>query len=107
MRFLFTAFCYDPRSGGYDMLVSAYVDGFNFYEASKNKSWYPYGWCNWTKTIENYCPRAEVRVKYFTSDVSPRHRGSRARQDLHLRGERGKCGGVRTGVESFKQRDTE
>lgn len=71
--------------GGYDMLVSAYVDGFNFYEASRNKSWYPYGWCNWTKTIENYCPGAEVRVKYFTSDVSPRHRGSRARQDLHLR----------------------
>ena len=33
--------------------------------------------------------------------------GTHQRQDLHLYGEGGKCGGVRTGVESFKQRDTE
>jgi uncharacterized LabA/DUF88 family protein len=67
------------------MMVSAYIDGFNFYEASKNKRWYPYGWCNWKKTIERCCPGAEVSVKYFTSAVSPRNRGAKERQDLHIR----------------------
>jgi len=67
-----------------DIRVSAYIDGFNFFETSKGKDWYPYGWCNWTKTIQNYSPGAQVRVLYFTSDISPRNRGANHRQKLHL-----------------------
>jgi uncharacterized LabA/DUF88 family protein len=67
------------------MTVCAYVDGLNFYEASKNKWWYPYGWCDWKKTIQNYSPAENVILKYFTSEVSPRNRGATERQKLHLR----------------------
>ncbi len=28
------------------MRVTGYIDGMNFYEASKDKKWYPAGWCN-------------------------------------------------------------
>jgi hypothetical protein len=67
------------------MIASAYIDGLNFYEASKNKWWYPYGWCDWKKTIQNYSPGATVILKYFTSEISPRNRGAKERQQLHLR----------------------
>jgi len=33
------------------MRVLGYIDGMNFYEASKDKRWYPAGWCNWTQTL--------------------------------------------------------
>jgi hypothetical protein len=49
------------------MHVSGYIDGMNFYKASKNKHWYPAGWCNWSQTISEYCPAAEVSVRYFTT----------------------------------------
>jgi len=67
------------------MKVSLYVDGLNFYESSKRYRWYPYGWCNWRKTIENYCPGAEVQVKYFTSERSGRDQEAMERQRLHLK----------------------
>lgn len=33
------------------MRAVADIDGMNFYESSKDKRWYPAGWCNWLKTI--------------------------------------------------------
>ena len=67
------------------MKVFLYVDGLNFYESSKRQWWYPYGWCNWRKTIENYCPGAEVQVRYFTSERSGNDRDAMERQRLHLK----------------------
>jgi hypothetical protein len=47
------------------MRAVAYIDGMNFYEASKDKQWYPAGWCNWMETIATYAPSATgVSVKY-------------------------------------------
>jgi uncharacterized LabA/DUF88 family protein len=66
------------------MRVIAYIDGMNFYEASKNHSWYPAGWCNWTETIRAYCPGAVVSVRYFTSKYIGGDRKRKRRQDLHL-----------------------
>lgn len=67
------------------MNASAYIDGLNFYEASKKKWWYPYGWCDWKRTIQNYSPGAKVVLKYFTAEISPRNSSAAARQKLHLR----------------------
>jgi len=67
------------------MHVIGYIDGMNFYEASKNKSWYPAGWCNWSQTISEYRPGAEVFVRYFTTLYTGRDKKRIARQDLHLR----------------------
>jgi uncharacterized LabA/DUF88 family protein len=66
--------------------VYMYVDGFNFYHASlENPAVYPYGWCNWKDTAQNYCgPNATVaKVKYFTSLV--RDARKVARQTLHIK----------------------
>ena len=49
------------------MNVIGYIDGLNFYETSKDKDYYPAGWCNWTQTIGAYCPGADVLVRYFTT----------------------------------------
>lgn len=67
------------------MTTFAYIDGLNFYERSKGKWWYPYGWCDWNKTIQNYSTGAKVTVKYFTTEVSPANRSAAERQRLHLR----------------------
>ena len=67
------------------MKVLLYVDGLNFYESSKRQWWYPYGWCNWRKTIENYCPGSEVQVKYFTSERAGKDPEAVGRQRLHLK----------------------
>jgi len=64
--------------------VIGYIDGMNFYEASKNKSWYPAGWCNWSETMSAYCPNAEVSVRYFTTLYTGRDRKRIDRQTLHL-----------------------
>jgi uncharacterized LabA/DUF88 family protein len=66
------------------MRVIAYIDGMNFYEASKNQPWYPAGWCNWTETIRAYCPGDVVSVRYFTSLYIGGDRKRALRQELHL-----------------------
>jgi uncharacterized LabA/DUF88 family protein len=66
------------------MRVIGYIDGLNFYEASKNKEWYPAGWCNWTETLSAYCPGAEVSVRYFTALYAGRDERRAQRQRLHL-----------------------
>ena len=66
------------------MRVVGYIDGMNFYEASKYKHWYPAGWCNWTETIGVYCPGAAVSVKYFTSLYTGTDQKIVRRQKLHL-----------------------
>jgi len=65
--------------------VTGYVDGMNFYEASKGKPWYPSGWCNWRETFAEYCPGSEVSVRYFTSRYEGGNRERVERQNLHLR----------------------
>jgi len=63
----------------------AYIDGFNFYHASLEvEAFYPYGWCNWKATIQNYCglDSRVIHVKYFTSLV--RDAGKSRRQTLHI-----------------------
>lgn len=67
------------------MKVIGYVDGMNFYEASKGKPWYPAGWCNWRETFAAYCPGADVSVCYFTSLYVGGNRERVKRQKLHLR----------------------
>ncbi len=67
------------------MKVIGYIDGLNFYEASKDKRWYPAGWCNWSETVAAYCPGAEVAVRYFTSLYVGGNRERVERQKLHLR----------------------
>lgn len=67
------------------MRVIGYIDGMNFYESSKNKSWYPAGWCNWAETISAYCPGAEVSIRYFTTLYAGRDKKRVDRQTLHLR----------------------
>ena len=66
--------------------VYVYVDGFNFYLATKWTNAYPYGWCNWRLTAENYCgqSREVVHVKYFTSKIITRDAAKRRRQNLHI-----------------------
>ena len=66
------------------MRVVGYIDGMNFYEASKDQAWYPAGWCNWTQTLGVYCPGAEVSVRYFTSLYVGRDMKQVRRQKLHL-----------------------
>ena len=66
------------------MRTIGYIDGLNFYEASKNKQWYPMGWCNWHKTISAYCPNAEVAIRYFTTLYTGRDTRRINRQKLHL-----------------------
>src|SRR5580692_2366571 len=66
------------------MRVIAYIDGMNFYEASKNQPWYPAGWCNWAETIRAYCPGDVVSVRYFTSLYIGGDRKRARRQELHL-----------------------
>jgi hypothetical protein len=67
------------------MRVIGYIDGLNFYHASKGKAWYPAGWCNWTETFSVYCPGAAVSVRYFTSRYPGGDQDSKQRQNLHLR----------------------
>ena len=64
--------------------VTGYIDGMNFYEASKNKQWYPAGWCNWRETMLEYCPNSVVTIKYFTTEYSGRDQKRADRQKLHL-----------------------
>ena len=66
------------------MRVIGYIDGMNFYEASKDQAWYPAGWCNWTQTICAYCPGAQVSVRYFTTLYTGTDRTRVRRQKLHL-----------------------
>jgi uncharacterized LabA/DUF88 family protein len=66
------------------MRVTGYIDGMNFYEASKNKDWYPKGWCNWRETILEYCPNSVVTIKYFTTLYTGRDQKRAERQKLHL-----------------------
>jgi hypothetical protein len=66
------------------MRVCGYIDGMNFYEASKDQAWYPAGWCNWTQTIGSYCPGADVSVRYFTTLYTGPDRTRVRRQKLHL-----------------------
>jgi len=66
------------------MRVIGYIDGLNFYEASKDKHWYPAGWCNWEKTLAAYCPGADVSVRYFTTLYNGRDQTRVRRQKLHL-----------------------
>lgn len=66
------------------MRVIGYVDGMNFYEASKDKQWYPAGWCNWTQTVAAYCPGADVSVRYFTTLYTGSDQSRVRRQKLHL-----------------------
>lgn len=70
---------------GLKMRVKGYIDGMNFYEASKDKKWYPAGWCNWRETIAGYCPGAEISICYFTTLYRGRNVKRQERQDLHLR----------------------
>ena len=63
-----------------------YVDGFNFYHAAlDDPAVYPYGWCNWKETAQNYCgPNTTVaKVKYFTSRVRDARKSER--QELHIK----------------------
>jgi len=66
--------------------VYVYVDGFNFYHATKDTEAYPYGWCNWFLTAQNYCGRSRrvVGLKYFTSLISTNDEEKKRRQALHL-----------------------
>src|SRR5579863_3357149 len=66
------------------MRVVGYIDGLNFYEASKDKPWYPAGWCNWKETLSAYCPGAEVSVRYFTTLYTGGDQARVRRQKLHL-----------------------
>lgn len=66
------------------MKVIGYVDGMNFYEAGKHQRWYPAGWCNWTQTLREYCPAADVTVRYFTTLYTGSDRKRARRQELHL-----------------------
>jgi|SRR5271157_1227759 len=66
------------------MRAVGYIDGMSFYEASKEKQWYPAGWCNWTETIGAYCPGADVSVRYFTSRYTGSDQKIVRRQELHL-----------------------
>jgi hypothetical protein len=66
------------------MRVIGYIDGMNFYETSKDKDYYPAGWCNWTQTIGAYCPGAGVLVRYFTTLYTGSDRTRVRRQELHL-----------------------
>jgi len=67
------------------MRAVAYIDGMNFYEASKDKQWYPAGWCNWMETIVTYAPSATgVSVKYFTTLYTGGDRIRARRQKLHV-----------------------
>jgi uncharacterized LabA/DUF88 family protein len=66
------------------MRVIAYIDGMNFYEVSKDKKWYPAGWCNWTESIAEYCPGAQVAVRYFTTLYTGRSKVRTLRQKLHI-----------------------
>jgi hypothetical protein len=67
--------------------VYVYVDGFNFYVATKGTRAYPFGWCNWHLTAENYCgpSRRVSKVKYFTSRIIDDDETKRERQALHLK----------------------
>ncbi len=64
--------------------VTGYIDGMNFYEASKNKQWYPAGWCNWRETMLEYCPNSVATIKYFTTLYTGRDEKRAERQKLHL-----------------------
>jgi uncharacterized LabA/DUF88 family protein len=66
--------------------VYVYVDGFNFYHATTDTEAYPYGWCNWLLTAQNYCgqSRRVVGLKYFTSLVSTSDEEKTRRQKLHI-----------------------
>ena len=66
------------------MRVIGYIDGMNFYEASKDKRWYPAGWCNWTQTLDAYCPGGDISVRYFTTLYSGKAQERMRRQKLHL-----------------------
>src|ERR1035438_2943362 len=78
----------DMASGSQVVLarVFVYVDGFNFYWATRGTDAYPYGWCDWRSTAEKYCgqTRSVARVKYFTSAIMSRDDAKRRRQDLHI-----------------------
>jgi hypothetical protein len=67
------------------MRVIGYIDGMNFYGASKDKRWYPSGWCNWSQTIGAYCVGAEVSIRYFTTLYAGKDQKRAGRQKLHLR----------------------
>ena len=77
----------DPGAGSTISRVYVYVDGFNFYGATKGTKAYPFGWCDWRLTAENYCgPSRQVRkVKYFTSRITDQDEARRERQTLHLK----------------------
>src|SRR6202035_403034 len=66
------------------MNVIGYIDGMNFYETSKDRDYYPAGWCNWTQTIGAYCPGADVLIRYFTTLYTGSDRTRVRRQELHL-----------------------
>ena len=66
------------------MRVVGYIDGMNFYEASKDQNWYPAGWCNWSETLAEYCPGSQVTVRYFTALYTGNDRNRARRQQLHL-----------------------
>lgn len=66
--------------------VYVYVDGFNFYGSTRGTDTYPYGWCNWRRTAENYCGqnRTISHVKYFTSEIITTDKPKQDRQKLHI-----------------------
>lgn len=67
------------------MRVIGYIDGMNFYEASKAYNYYPMGWCNWTETIRSHRHATTVEIRYFTTKLVKARRVRTDRQELHLR----------------------
>jgi hypothetical protein len=67
--------------------VMVYVDGFNFYYATRWTEAYPSGWCNWRDTAQNYCDRGQIvtGVRYFTSTILSKNSAKVWRQELHIR----------------------
>lgn len=69
--------------------VYFYVDGFNFYHATRDTPFYPYGWCDWKAVAASLCrpPRELLQVKYFTSWIEcSKDSAKKDRQRLHIKG---------------------
>ena len=68
--------------------VSVYIDGFNLYYGLKSKGWRRYYWLDLCRLSENLLRPGQrlVRVRYFTTRISPQSGNSarRKRQNTYL-----------------------
>jgi len=86
------------------MRVIGYIDGMNFYEASKRQALVSCRVVQLDADLDAYCPGADISVRYFTTLYRPRRGADGRRLEMELEAQAAQfCQGILLGL--FRVRD--